>query len=207
MIAREGVPFVGAAFLVAVAGGILFGAAGWALLVLPLAVAGFFRDPGREIPSDPDLLVAPADGKIVALCDVDEFRTLKQRVKKVSIFLSIFDVHINRIPCGGWVKEVCYNRGKFVAAFRHKASADNEQNVVLLQEEGGREILLVQIAGLIARRIVCYLKAGDAVARGQRFGMIRFGSRVDLYLPRDVSIQVKVGDHVRGGETVIGRLR
>ena len=203
MIAREGYPFIGAACLLFILLRIVSGPAGWTGLVLPLAVAAFFRDPERSAPTDPRAIVSPGDGKIIEIRELEETRYLKKRARKVSIFLSILDVHINRVPCSGRVKGVFYRSGRFRFAFQEKSSEENEQNAILL--EGERELLLVQIAGRIARRIVCTLKAGDAVACGQRLGLIRFGSRIDLYLPLEVPVAVAVGNRVRGGETVIGR--
>ncbi|MGD8377814.1 MAG: phosphatidylserine decarboxylase family protein [Acidobacteriota bacterium] len=177
-------------------------AAAGLLLVLPVAVLLFFRDPRRAVPTEPDLLVSPADGKVIdirpAAAEAGEGAT------RVSIFLSLFNVHVNRSPMEGRIEAVRYNPGAFLPAFDDKASARNEQNRIVLRR-GERQVEFVQIAGLVARRIVCRIGAGDEVGRGQRIGLIKFGSRVDLYVPAGVELAVRVGDRVRGGSTVIGR--
>jgi len=174
-----------------VAAAILFG--------LALFVAFFFRDPERTIPSDPDIIVAPADGRVVRI-------ELEGEDTRVSIFLSIFNVHINRSPIAGRVEGIQYRKGRFLAAFDHRASVENEQNTVEIEGEGIR-LECTQIAGLVARRIVCRTRVGDTLERGERFGLIRFGSRIDLFLPSGVEVGVRVGDRVRGGNSVIGRFR
>ena len=204
MIANEGWPFVGIATGVALVAIYWGGGYGVLALILPGFVAYFFRDPRRLIPADDNLLVSPADGKIIEVSEVEETRYLKRRAKKIVIFLSIFNVHINRVPCSGEIREVNYHPGKFLIGFHEKASLDNEQNGVVLRTNG-KELAFVQIAGFIARRIVCYLKKGQTVKRGERFGLIRFGSRMDLYLPLDLKIAVKVGDRVTGGESILAR--
>lgn len=176
-------------------------AAAGLLLVLPVAVLLFFRDPRRAVPTEPDLLVSPADGKVIDIRPAEETGGGGTRV---SIFLSLFNVHINRSPMEGRVEAVRYNPGAFLPAFDDKASARNEQNRVVLRR-GERRIEFVQIAGLVARRIVCRIGVGDEVGRGERIGLIKFGSRVDLYVPAEVELAVRVGDRVRGGSTVIGR--
>lgn len=163
----------------------------------------FFRDPERQPPDDPLAIVAAADGKIVAVKEVPEDRFLKSNAVQVSIFLSVFDVHVNRIPMSGTVRFFEYMQGKFLAAFNQRASTENEQTIIGIEHAGTR-ILVKQIAGLIARRIVCHVKEGDAVERGSRFGLIKFGSRVDYLLPEDVKVAVKVGQRVVAGESVIG---
>ncbi|MBI2821927.1 MAG: phosphatidylserine decarboxylase family protein [Acidobacteria bacterium] len=172
--------------------------AGVAALLLAFILA-FFRDPERTIPNDPGLIVSPADGKVVRIeTGVGEFPT------RISIFLSVFDVHVNRAPMAGRVQGVEYRKGKFKAAFDHSASVENERVVVDLQ--GNRHsVRVAMIAGLIARRIVSWIRPGDQLQRGQRIGLIRFGSRVDLYLPAPVQLQVKKGDRVAGGASIIGR--
>ncbi len=168
-------------------------------------VASFFRDPEREIPSDPGAVISPADGRVVEIVEeTDPF--LGQTVKRVSIFLSIFNVHVNRVPIGGKIERVKYNAGKFLAAFNHKASQDNEQNTIMIGN-GKINVLVKQIAGLIARRIVCWAHEGDQVQPGQRFGLIRFGSRVDIMVPPDTELSVKKGDRVKGGLSIIGHLK
>lgn len=163
----------------------------------------FFRDPERQAPEDPSAIIAAADGKIVAVKDVHEDRFLKSNAVQVSIFLSVFDVHVNRIPMSGTVGFFEYMTGRFLAAFNHRASAENEQTIIGIEQSGTR-ILVKQIAGLIARRIVCHVKEGDVVERGKRFGLIKFGSRVDYLLPSNVKVAVKVGERVVAGKSVIG---
>lgn len=165
----------------------------------------FFRDPQRVIPMNPDAILSPADGKIIQITEVDENQFFKQKVTRVSIFLSVFNVHVNRIPISGTVEYFRYHRGKFLPAFNNKASLDNEQTAIGIVGSGGRKVLFTQIAGIIARRIVCEVREGHRVKAGERMGMIRYGSRADVYLPgEEVKLQVQVGDKVVGGETVIG---
>ena len=204
-IAKEGLPFVIGAVIVAV----FFGVIGWMVLaffglVLTAFIAYFFRNPERKIPTRPNVILAPADGKVIHVGEVDEERFLKQRVMKVSIFMSLFDVHVNRAPVSGKVIQRSYRPGKFLTANHDKASVLNEQNAIIVEMENRFQILVVQIAGLVARRIVCYPKAGDSLKKGEIFGLIRFGSRVDLYLPLAVRYYVKVGQSVKGGETILG---
>ena len=167
-------------------------------LILSLFLAFFFRDPERNIPDDPSLVVAPADGKIVEILRQADGTT------RISIFLSIFNVHINRAPVDGIIESIQYTPGKFKPAFDPSASADNERNVLVI-DHGSYKIKVSQIAGILARRIVCWKKPGEHVQKGERFGLIKFGSRVDLTLPRDVIPSVKMGDKVKGGSTVMGR--
>lgn len=171
---------------------------------LTLFTVFFFRDPERNVPHEPHILVAPADGRIIAIKHLDNHPFIGGKAVQISIFLSVFDVHINRIPTDGTVEYVKYNPGKFLAAFNDKASDLNEQTEIGMTTEGGRKIVFKQIAGLIARRIVCRLREGDKVAAGDRFGMIRFGSRTDLIIPADSRINVQQGESVRGGTTIIG---
>jgi phosphatidylserine decarboxylase len=162
----------------------------------------FFRDPDRSVPDNPRALVSPADGRVIAVDEniPDYFRGFK---KRVSIFLSMLDVHINRVPVDGKINRVDHRSGRFRAAFTEKAAEENEHTIIEIENSYGK-IGFCQRAGMIARRIVCNLKDGQTVQRGERFGMIRFGSRVDLYLPENVSISVSKGARVTGGETVIG---
>ena len=169
------------------------------LFVLALFCLYFFRDPDRGIPSGP-VAVSPADGKVVAV------KTESPTVTRISIFLNIFDVHVNRIPCDGTVENIVYQPGRFVAANRPDATISNEQNAVMIRAADGGKVLCVQVAGLIARRIVCWTAIGEKVACGERFGLIRFGSRVDLFLPRGSSVSKAVGDRVKGGTDVVARL-
>jgi phosphatidylserine decarboxylase len=164
----------------------------------------FFRDPERKVPVDPRLVLSPADGHVVKVVDVPADGPLGRPGKQVSIFLSVFDVHVNRSPIAGRITEVKYNPGAFLPAFDDKASLKNEQNRVTV-ENGDFKVVFTQIAGLIARRIVFKKKVGDEVGQGERVGMIRFGSRTDVFVPSEVVIDVKVGQYVRGGLTVIGK--
>jgi phosphatidylserine decarboxylase len=183
---------------------------------VPLALAGisftlfclwFFRNPDRTPPAEEGIVVSPADGRIVYSGDVPPGRYTVAAGKKVSVFMSPLDVHVNRAPVSGRVSSVAYHEGRFHVANVDKASMLNEQNGVTIATPEGREVTYVQIAGWVARRIVCDVKVGDAVRQGKRVGMIRFGSRVDVYLPADAVLRVAVGDRVRAGETVMGVLR
>jgi phosphatidylserine decarboxylase len=206
-VASEGWPFI---IPLALATALLF-AFGWkntayVSLVLTLFVLFFFRDPERLVPKGKDLVLSPADGRVIVIKDVYEPDYLKQDVKQVSIFLSVFNVHVNRAPVGGTVEAVKYNPGRFHVASVDKASLDNEQTGMVMVS-GKHKILVKQIAGLIARRIVCYAKPGDVLATGERYGLIRFGSRVDLFLPKDTELKVKVGDRIKGVRDIIGVLK
>ncbi len=172
-----------------------------ALVALGLFVLYFFRDPERTIPQDPGAVVSPADGRVVEIVDEPwEGRP----GKRVSIFLSIFDVHVNRAPVAGKIRKVEYHPGRFMAAWNGKASAENEQNAISIETPSG-EMSFKQIAGWVARRIVCWKRVGDEVALGERVGMIRFGSRVDIWLPSEAELLVKRGQHVAGGGTQLAR--
>ena len=173
--------------------------AGIILICLAAFVFYFFRDPERVIPAEPGAIVSPADGRIVVVTDEEN---AGHPGKRISIFLAIWNVHVNRSPASGTISGVKYRPGKFLAAMRESASTHNEQNVINLATDAG-EITFKQIAGLIARRVVCWKKSGDRVARGERVGLVRFGSRADLWLPRDSELLVKVGDHVKGGSSVV----
>lgn len=173
--------------------------------LLLVFVVQFFRDPERTIPNEDRVIVSPADGKVVEIVE-EQDALLDEPFMRISIFLDIFSVHVQRTPVAGTIEKVKYNRGKFLNAASHKASLDNEQNAIIIHT--GKEIVLVkQIAGLIARRIVCWAKAGDTYKIGERFGLIRFGSRVDIFLPLNSEIKVSLGDHVRGGSSIIGYLK
>ncbi len=169
------------------------------LLCLAAFIFYFFRDPERTIPADAGAVVSPADGRVVV---VTEEENAGRPGKRISIFLAIWNVHVNRSPAAGTITNMKYCPGKFSAAMRESASTHNEQNVITLATESG-EITFKQIAGLIARRVVCWKKSGDRIARGERIGLVRFGSRADLWLPRDSELLVKVGDHVKGGSSVV----
>jgi phosphatidylserine decarboxylase len=205
-LAREGYTYVALATAFAV---LAVASASWwiavPLVVFAVLVVNFFRDPERVVPPGDQLITSPADGKIVAVLDgVREERFLQTTCKRVSIFMSPLNVHVNRIPVDGTVLQVAHSEGRFHAAFLDKASEDNERNAVVVEDARGERILFVQIAGQLARRIVCEVAPGDRVRRGDRYGMIMFGSRLDLYLPEVVNVSVRIGDRVTAGETVIG---
>ncbi len=204
-IAKEGLSFLIPFALFAVVAAVM----GWNLLtffaiLFTLFIGFFFRNPQRKVPSDENVIISPADGKIIFVGEQEEDRFLKRKALKISIFMSIFDVHINRSPVSGKVLERSYFPGRFLLASRERSSLLNEQNALVLDSEDWSKIVLVQVAGFIARRIVCYANVDDVLTRGQIFGMIRFGSRVDLYLPLGVKPLVSVGQHVKGGESIIG---
>lgn len=175
-------------------------------LLLTAFVTYFFRDPSRVLPEAPNAVVCPADGKIIVIGEVDDDRFLHARVQKISIFMNVFNVHVNRIPLTGTVERVTLSPGKFYSADKDKAVLHNEFCALTLTTPDQQRYAIVQIAGLIARRIVCRAEKGDQVKAGERFGMIRFGSRVDLYLPLSARLTVGMGEIVRAGETVLGYL-
>ncbi len=204
-MAKEGFPFLIPAALMT----IFFGGMGWNILtflgaLFTIFIAFFFRNPKRKIPEFQNVILSPADGTIIDMGECDEGRFLKEKALKVSIFMSLFDVHINRAPTSGKVLQKSYHPGRFLVANVEKSSLLNEQNAVIIETEDRFKILLVQIAGFVARRIVCYANAGDTLKKGQIFGLIRFGSRIDLYLPPEVKPMIRVGQHVKGGESIIG---
>jgi phosphatidylserine decarboxylase len=178
---------------------------GLLFLLLTLFVAYFFRDPERNTPESDRLLIAPADGRVVTVeKNFPDTRFLASPVTRVGIFMSPLDVHVNRAPISGHVTAVQYHPGQFRPAFAADATEVNEQNAVVIQDDKGRRVVMLQVAGILARRIVCYLKSGERVHRGERCGMIMLGSRVDVYCPAEVAIAVQVGQRVKAGETVIG---
>lgn len=206
-IVKEGLPFialVGVASVGFAIGGI------WPLsllfLLLTLFTVYFFRNPERLAPIGSLLAVSPADGKVIFVGKAVESDFLKEEVQKVSIFMSVFDVHVNRVPLDGTVRNMRYHRGRFMAAFEEGASEENERNAMLIETPKGHLLVVVQVAGLIARRIVCYPPIGSFIMKGQRMGLIRFGSRCDVYLPNDAEVLVKMGERVVGGETILGKL-
>lgn len=172
-------------------------------LVIAGFVCYFFRNPPRQIPSGKNLVVSPADGRVVRIVRVPGSAGAEEELQAVSIFLSVFDVHVNRAPIQGELERFEYRRGKFKAAYDDQASQINEQNILTIRGEGIR-VIIKQIAGLIARRVVCWKKPGDRMERGELVGLIRFGSRVDILLPRSVRVLVKVGNRVKGGSSIIG---
>jgi len=171
-----------------------------------LFVVWFFRNPERTTPKNEKAVVSPADGTVLKIEEVEEDDLIKGSFMKVSVFMSIFNVHVNRLPCSGVVKAIRYEKGAFFSANLDKASKLNERNSVVVETAGGREILTIQIAGLVARRIVCWVQEGMKAVKGERFGLIRFGSRLEVFLPPDTKILVKAGDKVKSGETEIGYL-
>ncbi len=206
-VASEGWPFI---IPLAIVTALLF-AFGWKntaiiSLALTLFVIFFFRDPERIVPGGKEVVVSPADGRVIVIKEIFEPTYLKQNVKQISIFLSVFNVHVNRSPIGGTVESVKYNPGKFHVASVDKASLDNEQTAMVIAD-GSNKILVKQIAGLIARRIVCYAKPGDRIKTGERYGLIRFGSRVDIFLPKDADLKVKIGDSIKGARDIIAVLK
>ena len=209
-IHREGWPFIAAACLFDL---ILFLGAPWAgWLFLPVAVwvVAFFRDPERRIPEGANLVICPADGRLLPIVQAPpppELGLGEEPRLRFSIFMNVFNVHVNRIPCNGTVTTLAYRPGRFFNASFDKASTLNERMGIRLRTDEGRDIAIVQIAGLVARRIVCNVREGQSVCRGVRFGIIRFGSRVDVYLPDGVQVLVTAGQSVRAGETVLAEFR
>ncbi|HUO43938.1 MAG TPA: phosphatidylserine decarboxylase [Burkholderiales bacterium] len=206
LIAREGWPFVAVALALALTA-TAFAGRGWALIcwLIVLFVLQFFRDPPRTIPADPQAVLAPADGRIVVVERTDD-PYLHRPALKISVFMNVFNVHSNRSPVDGEVREAWYHAGRFFNAALAKASFENERNALWIRTPSGTDVTCVQIAGLIARRILCYAKPGDLLARGQRYGFIRFGSRVDLYLPPTAVPRVSVGDTVHAAASVVATL-
>ncbi|HEU4995928.1 MAG TPA: phosphatidylserine decarboxylase family protein [Gemmatimonadaceae bacterium] len=212
--AREGIAFIIIAALIAAGGyALALNRRSWplwllafVLTLLAIWVAYFFRDPERLGERGRQLVIAPADGKIVQIADVDEPAFMQGRARRISIFMNVFDVHVNRYPVSGTVAYLHYNKGKFINAAADKASLENEQSSVGINAENGRRVLVRQIAGLIARRIVTYPKVGDKVVQGERLGMIRFGSRVDVFVPVESRTLVQDGQTTFAGVTVLAEL-
>jgi phosphatidylserine decarboxylase len=205
IIAREGWPFLAITLVVALA--MTWFAPWWSIpfWILYFFILQFFRDPAREIPQGEGLVLCPADGRVLVVGPArDPYRDCD--ALKISVFMNVFNVHSNRSPVDAVVKDVAYSKGLFVNASFDKASADNERNALILRMDSGMELSCVQIAGLIARRILCYVKPGERLARGQRYGFIRFGSRVDVYLPVAARPRVAIGDKVKATSTVLAEL-
>lgn len=206
-IARESFPFIGVLIFASLAfwaGGLWQGAV--VTLLLCSYVVFFFRNPERSFPAGVDQVACPADGRVVFVGPAVEKDFLGEERIKVSIFMSLFNVHINRVPVDGVVEKLRYHPGRFLAAFDDRACEENERNAVLLRTQRGEKMVLVQIAGLVARRIICYPGEGTFVSKGQRMGLIQFGSRVDVYLPPGAVALVQVGDKVSGGSTLLAKL-
>ncbi len=206
IIAREGWPFLIGSIVIALLLSALVGGAPELLAwIVVLFVVQFFRDPPREIPQDAGAVLSPADGRVIKVERTQDPYGQREAIL-VSVFMNVFNVHSNRSPVDGTVEKVQYFPGKFVNADLDKASAENERNAVVLRTAEGRVVTFVQVAGLIARRILCYVKAGDTLSRGQRYGFIRFGSRVDVYLPLDAAVKVSIGDKVSATTTILAIL-
>jgi phosphatidylserine decarboxylase len=206
-VAKAGYPFIfSAAFATAVFA--LLGLVAPALLGLfaTLCICCFFRDPDRVVPNAEGSVVSPADGKVIFVGAVAQNPYMEGPALKISVFMTVFNVHVNRVPFEGRISGVVYHPGKFFSANMDKASDDNERNAVILETSRGERLCFVQIAGLIARRIICHVKEGDMVRKGQRFGLICFGSRLDIYLPAGTTPIVKIGDKVQAGTSLLGHL-
>lgn len=205
IIAREGWPFLAIALVLAIGATVWCAAWSIPLWIIALFVLQFFRDPARPVPQAVGAVLSPADGRIVAVERTQDVYAQREAIK-ISVFMNVFNVHSNRSPVDGTVEKVQYFPGKFVNADLDKASTENERNAVILKTAGGQTVTAVQVAGLIARRILCYTKAGDALQRGQRYGFIRFGSRVDVYLPLTATVKVAIGDKVSATTTILALL-
>jgi phosphatidylserine decarboxylase len=206
ILAREGWPFIAAALAVAV---IVWAMAGFAwsipVWLIAIFIIQFFRDPPRAVPAQPNAVLSPADGRIVKVEKTHDPLTDRDTLL-ISVFMNVFNVHSNRAPVDGTVERIQYSAGKFVNADLDKASSENERNGMVVRLAGGERISVVQVAGLIARRILCYAKEGQTLARGERYGFIRFGSRVDVYLPLTARPRVAVGDVVHATTTILAEL-
>jgi phosphatidylserine decarboxylase len=211
-LAKEGIPVILALLLFSIV--IIIGAIvthsnflkilvlmSWLLIVFSIY---FFRDPKRNIPNEDNLIVSPADGKVILIEEIQEQQFFRTSVQKISIFMSALDVHVNRIPTNGQVTYFNYQKGKFHPAYKKDASYENEQTTIVIENDKIK-VLFKQIAGIFARRIVCQIREGRRVKQGERFGMIKFGSRVDILLPMEIKLNVKLKQKVRAGETIIGR--
>ena len=207
-VAKAGYPFIfSSAFVTLIFA--LLGLTYLALigLVVSFFICGFFRDPDRVIPNISGAIVSPADGKVILVKKINDSVFYEGDCNKISIFMSLFNVHVNRIPVDGTVKKVRYYPGKFFSANQDRASLQNEHNAVFIDTADGKGLCVVQVAGLIARRIICKVQAGDEMKRGQRYGLICFGSRLDVYLPADAEIKVNVGDRIKAGASLIGQFQ
>ncbi|MBN1283511.1 MAG: phosphatidylserine decarboxylase family protein [Proteobacteria bacterium] len=205
-VAVEGFPFVAAALIAALAAWMM--SLAWvsaAMLAFAAFTAFFFRNPRRKAPEGEGLVIAPADGRVISVEKGAIAPHTGEPATKVSIFMSILDVHVNRFPIAGTVRRAVYSAGRFFVASMDKASEHNERNSLVVEDAAGRRMVVVQIAGIVARRIVCYVREGDGLRAGDRFGLIRFGSRVDLYLPPEATVDLSPGARTRAGETVLGR--
>ncbi len=207
-VAKEGLPFIGMSALATIVFAML-GMKGPALAALIFTgfVLYFFRDPERVVPHRANLITSPADGKVIDISEVEEPWFHSGETLRISIFMNVFNCHVNRAPISGSVMDMQYRPGIFVSANKARAISDNEANAMLLQDDAGRRVTVVQVAGLIARRIVCHAQVGDTLERGQRYGMIRFGSRLDVYAPADSLILIERGDRVVAGQSVLAEMK
>ena len=207
IIAHEGYPFI--IFSLVVTFFVAFLGLCWLIIsfvFITFFIVWFFRNPKRSFQDEEKVLISPADGKIIKIENVEVNGTISGRFKKISIFMNVFNVHVNRAPYSGKIEAINYHEGKFFSANLDKASQDNERNEIMIRTEDGRRVWMVQIAGLIARRIVCWVDVGANIKKGERCGLIRFGSRVDVYLPEDSIISVQLKEKVKAGHTSLGYL-
>jgi phosphatidylserine decarboxylase len=206
-VARPGLPYIYAtAFMTLIFAILSMHYLTMAMLIITVCIVLFFRDPDRITPNQENAVISPADGKVIKAEVIESSPYLEEACIKISIFMTVFNVHVNRIPCSGEVTDVIYHPGKFVSANLDKASENNERNAIIVKLANGQSMAVVQIAGLIARRIISHVQVKDTVKKGQRFGMICFGSRLDVYLPKKTQINVMVGDHVKSGSSVLAYL-
>jgi phosphatidylserine decarboxylase len=205
IIAREGWPFLAIALILAISATVWCAAWSIPVWIIALFVLQFFRDPPREIPQTVGAVLSPADGRVIKVERAQDPYGQREAIL-ISVFMNVFNVHSNRSPVDGKIEQVQYFPGKFVNADLDKASLENERNAIVLRTADAQTVTFVQVAGLIARRILCYVKAGDVLTRGQRYGFIRFGSRVDVYLPVDADVKVSIGDKVSATTTILAML-
>jgi phosphatidylserine decarboxylase len=205
IIAREGWPFLAISLVLAIAATVWCVTWSIPLWVIFVFVLQFFRDPAREIPQETGIVLSPCDGRVIKVERTQDPYAQREAIL-VSVFMNVFNVHSNRSPMDGKVEKIQYFPGKFVNADLDKASSENERNAVVLKTNDGQTVTFVQVAGLIARRILCYIKVGDVLTRGQRYGFIRFGSRVDVYLPLTATVKVSIGDKVSATTTILAKL-
>ena len=204
-IAKEGLPFLGAAFAISILVSFFYFELSWLFWIITIFILQFFRDPPRTIPQDKNAILSGADGKVIAIEKTDDPYYMRKSIK-VSVFMNVFNVHSNKAPCQGKIIKKNYYPGKFLNAALSKASLENERCALVIERDDKKIITCVQIAGLIARRILCYKNYNELISAGERYGFIRFGSRVDLYLPVDALIKVELGQKVKNAETIIGHL-
>ena len=204
-IAKEGLPFLGAAFAISILVSFFYFELSWLFWIITIFILQFFRDPPRTIPQDKNAILSGADGKVIAIEKTDDPYYMRKSIK-VSVFMNVFNVHSNKAPCQGKIIKKNYYTGKFLNAALSKASLENERCALVIERDDKKIITCVQIAGLIARRILCYKNYNELISAGERYGFIRFGSRVDLYLPVDALIKVELGQKVKNAETIIAHL-